>query len=162
MPIGAMSAGSRRVTHIRCLQISRPPLAGTFPILHLYAFNMDSYGPLHHHIVDVIYTLGIGHSCYFSCLLGRRGVKIHVLKIHTVSYPLLLTCIPVSFFPVHNCGACISRFRRRPSLPSPPVLSLIQSHRIPFLPPSSYCVNGMDDGRCTALIFNECWCWWGN
>ena len=36
-----------------------------------------------------------------------------------------------------QCGACISRFRRRrPSLPQfpSPVLSLIQPHRIPYLP----------------------------
>ena len=36
-----------------------------------------------HPIEDVIYILGIGHSCYFSSLLERRRVKTYVLKTHT-------------------------------------------------------------------------------
>ena len=61
-------------------KIPDPPLTGSEPILHLYVCKWVIFGPTPHPIEDVIYILGIGHSCYFSCLLGIQENETHDLR----------------------------------------------------------------------------------
>ena len=98
VPIGATSAGSWRATHIRCLQISRPPLAGTFPILHLYVCNEVTREPSALPNEDVIYTLGIEYFCYSQSIqlhVGSRGVRKSRSKIHSDGMPYIVYLWPI-------------------------------------------------------------------